>query len=147
MNAKMSVDFLNGMKIVIIDDDADSLDVAKILLEFSGADVRTANNGQEGLEVIQTFDPFLVLSDISMPKLDGWGLIKELRKSQRIATLVVIALTAHAMVGDREKVMQAGFDGYLAKPLQPTTFISDLLRAIDTTRHIYTTKKIQKVQE
>ncbi|MEL6406014.1 MAG: response regulator [Chloroflexota bacterium] len=147
MNAKMSVDFLNGMKIVIIDDDANSLDVAKILLEFSGADVRTANNGQEGLEVIQTFDPFLVLSDISMPKLDGWGLIKELRKSQRIATLVVIALTAHAMVGDREKVMQAGFDGYLAKPLQPTTFISDLLRAIDTTRHIYTTKKIQKVQE
>ncbi|MEL7434738.1 MAG: response regulator [Chloroflexota bacterium] len=147
MNAKMSVDFLNGMKIVIIDDDADSLDVAKILLEFSGADVRTANNGQEGLEVIQTFDPFLVLSDISMPKLDGWGLIKELRKSQRIATLVVIALTAHAMVGDREKVMQAGFDGYLAKPLQPTTFISDLLKAIDTTRHIYTTKKIQKVQE
>lgn len=115
-----------GMKIVVIDDDPNSLDVAQILLQVKGADVTTAINGREGLDLIETIKPQLIISDLSMPVMDGWNLLKHLQQIPELNTIPVIALTAHAMAGDREKVLKAGFYGYLSKPLNPGTFTDDL---------------------
>ncbi|MCL4251083.1 MAG: response regulator [Anaerolineae bacterium] len=121
------MDLLDGWNVVVIDDEEDSLEVAQIILEEYGADVSTASNGHEGLEVIRRKRPKLVISDISMPVMDGWGLIFELKNDRTTCDIPVIALTAHAMIGDRERAISAGFHNYLTKPLTANTFIHDLV--------------------
>ncbi|MCA9903403.1 MAG: response regulator [Anaerolineae bacterium] len=123
----LPMDLLHGWKVVVVDDEEDSLEVAQIILEEYGADVSTAANGQEGLELIRKVHPKLVISDISMPVMDGWGLIFELKNDRTTCDIPAIALTAHAMIGDRERAISAGFHNYLTKPLTASTFIQDLV--------------------
>ena len=118
---------LRGWNVLVIDDEPDSLEVATRLLKHYGATVMTAANGQEGLELVKTGRPTLIISDLSMPVLDGWGLIYELNRNRTTCDIPVIALTAHAMSGDRERALSAGFRNYLTKPLTPATFMRDLL--------------------
>jgi CheY-like chemotaxis protein len=120
-------DLLSEWKVLVIDDEPDSLDVATRVLRFFGAQVMTAGNGREGLEVLRSFSPKLIISDISMPVLDGWGVVYEIKNNRTLMDIPVIALTAHAMPGDRERAIAAGFHNYLSKPLTPQTFIRDLL--------------------
>lgn len=131
MMEKISVEVFANKPVVIIDDDPNSLDIAKMLLEFADATVVTAINGQEGLARIRETQPVLVISDISMPVMDGWQLVKEVRADEIYKDLMMVALTAHAMVGDREKVLEAGFNGYISKPLFPATFTDELLRVVN----------------
>jgi two-component system, cell cycle response regulator DivK len=121
---------LDGWNIVVIDDEPDSLEVAEIILMAHGATVFTATNGQEGLEVIRTARPRLIISDISMPVLDGWGVIDALTSDRALMHIPAIALTAHAMHGDRERAIAAGFHNHLTKPLTAETFIRDLLHLL-----------------
>ena len=121
---------LDGWKIVVIDDEEDSLTVAEIILLEYGANVYTAVNGQEGLEVIRRVHPQFVISDISMPVMDGWGLIAMIKNDRTLMDIPVIALTAHAMTGDRERAIAAGFHNHLTKPLTAATFIHDLLNLL-----------------
>lgn len=124
-------DLLKDWTIVIIDDEPDSLELARYLLSFYGADVHTASNGLEGLDLVQEVKPRFVISDLSMPEVDGWGFLSRLRESGTdVAQTPVIALTAHAMRGDRERAVEAGFHNYLTKPLTATTFIDELLRLL-----------------
>lgn len=120
-------DILRNYKVVVVDDEPDSLEVAQRILSFYQAQVYTANNGQEGLKLIQNVKPNFVISDLSMPKMDGWGMLYEMQRDRALAEIPVIALTAHAMMGDRERALAAGFHNYLTKPLTPTNFIKDLL--------------------
>ncbi len=115
---------------MVVDDEPDSQEVASRILRYYGAQVCTASNGQEGLESIRTVRPRLVLSDISMPVMDGWSFISQIKNDRRTLDIPIIALTAHAMVGDRERAITAGFHNYLDKPLTPETFIKDLLRLL-----------------
>ena len=131
MSDTPSSQFVTGKDVVIIDDDMNSLDVAKIVLEFAGAKVALAENGKEGLDQVRATNPVLVLSDISMPIMDGWTFIKELRADEAYKDLIVVALTAHAMVGDRERVLEAGFNGYLTKPFQPSKFMKELRTVVE----------------
>src|SRR5579871_5498117 len=119
---------LNGWDVLVVDDEPDSLEVASRLLRHYGAQVRTATNGEEALNSVREQRPTIVISDLSMPVLDGWGLIYALKQNRSTIDLPVIALTAHAMVGDRDRAISAGFHNYLIKPLTPSTFIKDLLR-------------------
>jgi CheY-like chemotaxis protein len=121
---------LDDWDVVVIDDEDDSLEVAQIILEEYGANVRLAGNGKEGLELIRERRPKLVISDISMPVMDGWGMIYALKNDRALMDIPVIALTAHAMVGDRERAIGAGFHNYLTKPLTATTFIHDLVKLL-----------------
>jgi CheY-like chemotaxis protein len=121
---------LVGWNVVVVEDDPDSQMVAKMMLERSGATVYTAENGQEGLELIRKTLPRFVLSDISMPIMDGWKLIHELNIDRRTTNIPVIALTAHAMHGDRAKAIQAGFINYMTKPLDPQKFTLQLLNLL-----------------
>ena len=120
-------ELLNGWNIVVIDDEDDSLWVAEIILTEHGANVITATNGKEGLEIIKQERPKFVISDLSMPVMDGWGLIYTLKNDHTLMDIPVIALTAHAMVGDRQRAIAAGFHNYLSKPLTVATFMKDLL--------------------
>lgn len=127
MTLNLPRDLLADWKVLVIDDEPDSLDVASRVLRFFGANVKTAVNGQDGLDTLRVFHPKLVISDISMPVLDGWGVIYEIKNDRTIMDTPVIALTAHAMTGDRERAIAAGFHNYLTKPLTPMTFVRDLL--------------------
>ena len=123
-------DLLAGWDIVVIDDEEDSLMVAQVILTSYGANLSTATNGEEGIQVIREVRPRFVISDLSMPVLDGWGVIQAMKKDPHLADIPVIALTAHAMVGDRERAIAAGFHNYLTKPLTVETFMQDLVNLI-----------------
>ncbi|MCI0713772.1 MAG: response regulator [Chloroflexi bacterium] len=129
---KIRKNILEGWKVVVVDDEADSLEVATRILRFYGANVSTASNGREGVEIITRTRPRFVITDLSMPELDGWGLLYELRQDTRTIDIPVFALTAHAMIGDRERAMAAGFHNYLTKPLSPATFMEELLAIMET---------------
>ena len=120
-------DFLNGWDIVVIDDEEDSLLVAQIVLDEYGANTHTASNGEEGLQVIRKVKPRFVICDLSMPVLDGWELVSRMQRDPGLREIPAIALTAHAMVGDRERAVAAGFHNYLTKPLTVETFMQDLV--------------------
>jgi CheY-like chemotaxis protein len=123
-------DLLKGWDVVVIDDEEDSLMVAEIILTEYGANLHTAVNGLDGLAVVRRVRPRFVISDVSMPVMDGWGFIYELRNDPDLFETPAIALTAHAMLGDRERAIDAGFHNYLSKPLTPDTFIIDLLNLL-----------------
>lgn len=126
----ISRDILKGWKVLVVDDEEDSLNVATRILKYYGAHVVTAGNGEEGLDVARSESPRFIISDLSMPHMDGWGLIEVLKKDRGLAEIPVIALTAHAMIGDRQRAIEAGFHNYLTKPLTPATFMRDLLNLL-----------------
>src|SRR5579859_5049711 len=99
--------------VLIVDDEPDNLEVVAEALEFFGASIKTAKDGLDALAVLQDFTPNLILLDLSMPKMNGWETRARLKADSKIARIPVIALTAHAMAGDLERALAAGFDGYL----------------------------------
>lgn len=121
---------LAGWQVVVIDDEPDAIEVAQILLEMYGAKVIAARNGREGLELIQRVHPRFVITDISMPEMTGWDLIEQMQLDRSTSEIPVVALTAHAMSGDRERAIARGFHNYLVKPLRPETFVGELLNLL-----------------
>jgi len=130
MTVPLSPLLLEGWKVLIVDDEPDSLAVAQILLEMCSATVYTAANGEEGYQLAVQYRPKLIVSDLSMPNMSGWQLLHKLKENGLTRDIPVIALTAHAMEGDRARGFAAGFHNYLTKPLQPETFVNDLLRLV-----------------
>lgn len=128
MNVDESV--LQGLQILVVDDEPDNLEVVVVLLQMYDADVLIASNGQEALEMARDFQPKFIISDLSMPVMSGWEMIHILKNDPKTKAIPVIALTAHAMTGDKQRVLAAGFHNYLSKPLQPATFIRDFLHLV-----------------
>jgi CheY-like chemotaxis protein len=118
---------LKEWDVVVIDDEPDSLEVARYILDFYGANVHTATNGKEGVTLVRDIKPRFVISDLSMPEMDGWEFLSALKSTASVQDIPVIALTAHAMKGDRERAIGAGFHNYLTKPLTANTFMDELL--------------------
>ena len=105
------------MTILVADDNAFSRELMRELLEASGHVILEAVNGRNALDLIRRSAPDLVFLDLQMPLQDGFGVIRELRNDSRFQNLPVVAVTASAMIGDRERAIAAGFDSYLAKPV------------------------------
>lgn len=105
--------------ILIVDDDPDNRAIAAAILQANGYTVTLAVNGIEGLECAGRIKPDLILLDLSMPKLDGWSTVKQLRTIPGLKTIPVIAFTAHAMTGDEQRAIKAGCDDYITKPCMP----------------------------
>mgnify|MGYP002336193238 CR=1 FL=1 len=122
--------FLTGLTFLVIDDEPDGVHIIELLLERYGAQIIGANNGRVGVQLAQKNHPHLIISDISMPGMDGWKMINALKNDEATKDIPVIALTAHAMYGDRERVLAAGFHNYLSKPLKPRTFVEDLMKLL-----------------
>jgi CheY-like chemotaxis protein len=121
---------LEKWSVLVVDDEEDSLDVASRLLRIAGAQVYMATNGVEALALIRKYRPDFVLSDLSMPEMDGWQLMHTLNNDRTTAHIPVIALTAHAMTGDRERALAAGFVNHITKPLDVDKFIQHLLNIL-----------------
>ena len=104
-------------KILIADDKATSRELLRTVLERQGYAITEAADGEEALQKALAEAPDLILLDLQMPRRTGYEVLRELRKDPRHAELPIIALTASAMQGDREKALAAGFTGYIAKPV------------------------------
>jgi CheY-like chemotaxis protein len=105
--------------ILIADDRASGRELLRTVLERAGYAVIEAEDGEAAVERAETVRPDLILLDMQMPKLDGYGVLARLRGGERFRTLPVLALTASAMSGDRERILAAGFTDYLSKPAGP----------------------------
>jgi CheY-like chemotaxis protein len=103
-------------KIALVEDNADNRLLVQVVLEDL-FDVASYENGQEALDGFVKDKPDLILLDISLPKMDGNEVLRRIRANDVICDVPVIALTAHAMAGDREKYLESGFDGYVTKPI------------------------------
>ena len=116
---------LHGRKVLVVDDDARNIFALVALLENHQMEVLTATSGHRALEIIQsTPDLSLVLMDIMMPEMDGYETIRAIRKAPESRTLPILALTAKAMKGDREKCLEAGASDYIAKPVDTAQLLS-----------------------
>jgi CheY-like chemotaxis protein len=105
------------MKILLVDDNLPSRELMREILETSGHRVMEAVSGRDALDTIHQDRPDLVFLDLQMPIMDGFGVIHELRSDILFRGLPVVAVTASAMLGDRERAIAAGFDSYIAKPI------------------------------
>jgi len=113
-------------QILVVEDNPLNLELVSDLLEANGYDVRPAHTAEEAFLLVREFSPDLILMDVSLPGLDGLETTKALRAEPATRHLVIIALTAHAMKGDEALALNAGCDGYLSKPIDTRTFISQV---------------------
>lgn len=104
-------------KVLVADDKASSRELIRVVLERSGYDVSEASDGREALEQARQQQPDLILLDLQMPQMDGFGVLEELKKDAAFSGKPIVALTAYAMQGDREKALEAGFTSYVTKPV------------------------------
>ena len=119
---------LHDRKVLVVDDDARNIFALTTVLENQQMEVLSATNGRQAIELIrETPDLSVVLMDIMMPEMDGYETMREIRRYPEFRTLPILALTAKAMKGDREKCLQAGASDYIAKPVNTDQLLS-LLR-------------------
>jgi two-component system, cell cycle response regulator len=112
--------------ILVIEDNPTNLALMGYLLKAYGHTVLTAIDGEQGLEAVRDKIPDLILCDVHIPKFDGYEFAKQLKHHPVFRKIPLIAVTVFAMVGDREKMLAAGFDGYIGKPIDPETFVQEV---------------------
>jgi CheY-like chemotaxis protein len=117
-------------KVLIAEDNAVNRELLRELLEIRGYTVTEACDGQEALQKIAETQPDILLLDLSMPVLDGFGTVHKIREDPLFGSLPVLAVTAYAMRGDREKILNSGFDGYLSKPIDPKALEQEFERLL-----------------
>ncbi|WP_420645807.1 response regulator [Candidatus Leptofilum sp.] len=113
-------------KVLIIEDNEQNLYLLTFLLQAHSYEVVSARDGRSGIELAEQIQPMLILLDIQLPGMDGYAVAKALRRSPSLADTPIVAVTSYAMAGDRERVLAAGCTGYIEKPINPDTFISEV---------------------
>ena len=106
-----------GHPILVVDDNPQNLKLVRVLLTIEGYDVRTAVDAEDALQVLGEFTPRVILMDLQLPGMDGLELTRQLKADPRYQGIRIVALTAYAMKGDRDKAEAAGCDGYVTKPV------------------------------
>ncbi|HKV94432.1 MAG TPA: response regulator [Candidatus Angelobacter sp.] len=114
--------------ILIAEDNAVNRELLREMLEAGDYRVVEARNGQEALTQIEEIEPDLVLLDINMPVMDGFALLRWIREHPKFRRLPVVAVTAYAMKEDRERMLNAGFNGYVAKPIESAALFKEIAR-------------------
>ena len=115
-------------RVLVVEDQAENLELMVYLLQAFGHQTLTAGNGAEGVAAVSRDHPDLVIMDLQMPVMDGYEAARLLKADPAVAAIPLVAVTAYAMVGDRERIMACGFDGYMTKPIDPQTFVRELER-------------------
>lgn len=118
-------------RILIVEDNEMNRDMLSRRLERKGFEIHVAIDGQQGVDMAKSLNPDLVLMDMSLPLKDGWTATRELRAFEATATLRIIALTAHAMDGDRQKALEAGCDDYDTKPIDLKRLLEKIQTLLD----------------
>ncbi len=117
-------DNLQDVRVLVVDDDADSLEVLRLVLEAAGAKVTTTTSAREALDALETHGPFeIIVSDIGMPEMDGYSFMRSIRSRPSSAHLPAIALTAYARSEDAELATRAGYQEHLAKPVDESRLV------------------------
>lgn len=119
-----------GVPLLVVDDHAVNLKLARVILEASGYEVHTAGDAEQALQALQQFRPRLILMDLQLPGMDGLELTRRLKADPATADIPVVALTAYAMVGDAERARAAGCDDYITKPLERKLLLETLTRLL-----------------
>jgi two-component system cell cycle response regulator DivK len=117
-----------GKTVLLVEDNEDNRIVYSTILRHFGYTVTEALNGEEGISKARAEKPDLILMDISIPIIDGWEATQVLKHDPATNDIPIIALTAHALASDREKAMEVGCDGYLAKPCEPRAVVAEVQR-------------------
>ena len=112
--------------ILVIEDNEQNLYLITFLLEKNGFHVVGASSAKEGIERFKALQPLAVLLDIQLPDMDGYAVAQNLRKIKGTGDIPIVAVTSYAMPGDREKALESGCTGYIEKPINPDTFITQL---------------------
>ncbi len=120
--------------ILVIEDNEQNLYLMRFLLQKHGFTVIEARDGAEGIRAAAEHRPAAILLDIQLPIMDGYAVATELRRRPGLAETPIIAVTSYAMVGDRERVLEAGATGYLEKPVDPDTFVDRVRAYLDGAR-------------
>jgi two-component system, cell cycle response regulator DivK len=120
--------------VLLVEDNEDNQAIYRTILEHFDYEVLDARNGKRGIELAQEKHPDLILMDISIPIIDGWTAIRTLKGDDATGSIPIVALTAHALQSDRDKAMELGCDGYLAKPVEPRQVIAEVERILSATR-------------
>jgi two-component system, cell cycle response regulator DivK len=113
-------------KILVIEDNEQNRYLVTFILEVKGYEVIQASDGREGIQMAIQAQPSLILLDIQLPTMDGYAVARTLRSHPTLAAVPILAITSHAMVGDRERVLAAGCTGYIEKPINPETFMAEV---------------------
>ncbi len=127
---------LRGAKVLLVEDNEINQELALELLANGGIHTELANNGQEAVDKIENEDFDGVLMDIQMPILDGYGATRQIRKQERFKDLPIIAMTANAMAGDREKVLEAGMNDHIAKPINVRDMFTTMAKWITSSNKV-----------
>ena len=114
---------------LVIEDNVDNMELITVILEKNGYKVIKAGSGQNGVDMAIETNPDFIILDIQLPDIDGWEVLKMIRNSKINGDIPVIAMTSFAMVGDREKVLAAGCNGYIEKPIDPVK-VTDQIKEI-----------------
>ncbi len=113
-------------KILVIEDNEQNIYLMTFILKNNGYEIVQASNGYQGIELASRDKPSLVLLDIQLPVMDGYTVARELKSNPTLADVPIVAVTSYAMVGDREKCLEAGCVGYITKPINPETFVAEM---------------------
>jgi two-component system cell cycle response regulator DivK len=112
--------------VLVIEDNEQNLYLTRYLLQAHGYPCLEARDGRAGIALAKSSQPKAILLDIQLPEMSGYEVAMELRKDETLRSVPIIAVTSHAMVGDRERTLAAGCDGYIEKPINPETFIDEV---------------------
>lgn len=113
-------------RVLVIEDNEQNMYLVTFILEANGYQVIQARNGKDGIELAKQNPPDLILLDIQLPIMDGYSVARNLRMIPSLTQVPIIAVTSYAMPGDREHALEAGCTGYIEKPINPETFISEI---------------------
>ena len=117
-----------SVNLLIIEDNPQNSYLMRYLLEMHGFVIRIAECGRDGIEEALQSRPHAIILDIQLPEMDGYMVAEELKKHPHLAEVPIIAVTSYAMVGDRERILNAGATGYIEKPINPDTFVAEIIQ-------------------
>lgn len=113
-------------KVLIIEDNEDNMELVVQLLTSAGYEYVWASSGEKGIELALSENPDFILLDIQLPDIDGYEVLRRIREADAIRNVLIIAVTSFAMSGDRERLLGAGCDGYIEKPIDPISFLAKI---------------------
>src|SRR6266446_6763038 len=127
----MDKTLLKGCLILIVEDYKDTRDAIRLFLDLCGARVLTAATGRDGLDLVSRYHPKVIVSDLSMPQIDGYDLLGHVRELTPEDAAPVIALTAHSDAEERQKALKAGFARFLTKPVDPEQLVHEICNVLE----------------
>ena len=110
-------------RILVVEDNMDNYELVRFVLERAGYDVFLAVNGRDGVDAARLQKPDLILMDLGMPEMDGWMAAEKIKANSETNLIPLIAITAHTLPRDRYRALQAGYDGYISKPIHVQSFL------------------------